>query len=61
MTPDERERMPAPDLCRTCANWQESRFNQEPIRQWCLKGHPQHPACGWHVARTPAAGERTPT
>lgn len=54
MTPDERERMPAPQICRRCAEWTERAFNHEPLRQWCLIGKPQHENCSWFTPRTPS-------
>lgn len=52
--PDERERLPAPHICRSCAHWEERRFNREPVRQWCLLNKPQHEGCQWHAEKTPS-------
>lgn len=52
MTPDELERLPPPQICRTCAHWEERSFNNEPVRQWCLIGKPQHELCSWHKPKT---------
>lgn len=48
MTPDELERLPAPQVCRTCAHWEQFIYMGEQTRQHCRKGKPQHENCQWH-------------
>lgn len=58
MTPDELERLPAPEICHSCGHWVQFR-TKEGERQLCGKLKPQHPRCPWKIPRTaPAGGEK---
>lgn len=52
-TPDELERIPAPQRCRTCASWVEFKTGNVE-RQLCSQNKPQHESCGWYWPRTPS-------
>ena len=45
--PDEMERLPAPQRCRTCASWVELKTG-DVERQLCSQNKPQHENCGWY-------------
>lgn len=54
MTPDELERLPAPQICRTCAHWEQFAYMGGQTRQHCRKGKPQHENCQWVSLKTPS-------
>ena len=51
--PDEMERLPAPQICRTCMSWVQFKTG-DTERQLCGMNKPQHEGCGWHIPRTPS-------
>lgn len=53
-TPDELERLPAPQICRTCACWVQFKSPGDVERQLCSQNKPQHENCGWYWPRTPS-------
>ena len=53
-TPDELERLPAPQCCRSCASWVQFRSPGDVERQLCSMNKPQHEGCAWHIPRTPS-------
>lgn len=54
MNAEERSKLPPPECCRSCMEYQGMTSPTGVLRSECKKDHPMHADCGFYSARTPS-------